>query len=233
MIRSFVAALVIFAIAASAAPALATTPPAPPSTKTVTPTTPAPPRPEGTPWPAPSGLTVVVGPVAILNPDNSFISPDQRTYKASATWELAAGFSGRYEVEIARRSRSDAGPLAFVLQSVVEASTARDGTLRVEENTTFLDSLNSQFCFRVRTVTGSSPNTHETGPYAMACSVLPPSSGGTPPLVPLPPVVGSGNAGASGALADLWAIVAAGAVAVFGAAGLGARRMARHKIHAD
>ncbi len=165
-----------------------------------------------------------VGPVAILNPDNSFIPPDQRVYRASATWELAAGFSGRYEVEMARRSRSDDGPLAFVFQGVVEASAARDGTLRVEENTTFLDSVNSQFCFRVRTVTGSSPNTHETGPYAVDCSVLPPLDGG--PVVPLPPVAGSGNVAASDGGLNWWAVAAAGVVAACGAGGLAATRRA-------
>lgn len=177
----------------------------PTPTPATTPSPPATPAPAGTPWPAPTGLSVTYGPDQILNPDNSFIPPDQRVYRTSAMWDVAAGFTGRYEIEFAREYYPGGTALTWVPYGTRPASDAVDGRLSVTEPITFTDFLDARFCFRVRTVVeGVVPPAVETGPWAEACTVFPPTTGpaptptigpGVPPVVPPgPPATGAGRA---------------------------------------
>lgn len=206
---------------------VAGTPSASPTTSTTATATPSP---AGTPWPAPTGLAVTNGPDKILNDDNSFIPPDKRVYRTSAMWEVASGFTGMYEVEMARQYRGETD-LAWVPVGTRQASDAVDGRLSVSENTTFSDYLNARFCFRVRTViqTGTRfpPGSDvaalvvERGPWAEGCTQFAPTSGGGATVTPRPPVdsgpgpfppdTGSGYS-AGGSTPALWL----GAVALLG-----------------
>lgn len=140
------------------------------------------------------GLRVEVS-ATLLNPDGSFIPPERRLYEVVATWNRAPGFTGRYEVEWARQRRGEGG-LSYSPVTVVEASAAVNGVLRVAENITFADAAGVRWCYRVRAITTGapapgSPAVGDIGSWAEACSALPPSSGPAP--LAAPPAARMGN----------------------------------------
>ena len=138
--------------------------------------------------PTPEGLKVTIV-AELLNPDGSFIPPERVVYQAVATWALGAGFAGRYEVEWARQRRGEDGPVSYSRVTMVEASAAVNGELRVAENITFADAASARWCYRVRTITVGTPAPGgppvvAMSPWAEACSVLPPTSGPAPLVAP-------------------------------------------------
>lgn len=161
-----------------AAPSLAQTPP---GTTTPSPaaTTPAP---AGTPWPAPTGISLETS-VTVTNPDGSFIPPELRTATNTITWDVMPGFTGVYEIQRSQSPRGATQPRAYTQLNVIPAANAASGKLRQADLVQFLDQLNYEFCYRVRTVING-----ETGPFTPeVCTIAPPSTGpGTPPRTSVP-----------------------------------------------
>ncbi|MCC7364640.1 MAG: hypothetical protein IT303_09725 [Dehalococcoidia bacterium] len=199
------------AVAQSPSPSPSGTPtPSPTTTPSATPspTQPATPTPAGTPWPAPADVALDTT-VTITNPDGSFIPLEQRVATSIVSWQQLPGYTGVFEVERALVPYNSGQPRVYTRIATVPAAP-EPAMVGYPDTYPFAELLQSQRCYRVRTVVNG-----ETGPYsAEVCTQAPPSTGPAPGA----PNTGTGTATPGGAsparILALAAVIVAGTTAL-------------------
>jgi hypothetical protein len=125
----------------------------------------------------------------IVNPDGSFIPPEERVVDVHLSWLVPADFEGAFEVLWSEDSNATA-PDDFTLRATIPTSAENGGGYAFAEHRPFIPFSYAPGCYMVRAVAGDL-----VGPPSIACHPRPPTTEGPGgPTLFAKPVLGAPHA---------------------------------------
>ncbi|MEX0782885.1 MAG: hypothetical protein WD557_09560 [Dehalococcoidia bacterium] len=109
------------------------------------------------------------GGTRIVNPDGSFIPPEQRVVEVQLSWLVPGDFEGSFEVLWSENSEASDFD-EFALRATVPTSVAAEGSYQFAEVRPFIPFGFAPGCYMVRAVAGDL-----AGPPSIACHESPPT----------------------------------------------------------